>query len=163
MFVAIPTPVELLWSSLYLTRPVPGAGHGPGHCMGFALLASPVLPKTRWREGNEEEKHTLSSSFVPVCHKCCWLSAAWACVTSPSALCSLSVSEVCRDKGNNGGIALTVLGRMCKKLNLDGKSIPSSCRTLNYSVLEENHQSILICSQRSFKLLQEYFYLMLRF
>lgn len=137
--------------------------HGTGYCMGFALLSSPVLPKTG---GGEKEMKKKNTPCLPLLFP--FATSAVGCQLPESVSLHPLLSAVCPCQRCAGikdwEIALKILGKMCKKWNMDGKSIPSTCRTLIYSVSEENHQSMLVCSQRSFTfLLQEYFYSILRF
>lgn len=105
----VPSRVELILSSLYFTRSVPGAGHSIAGSQHFRVVVNTLhglflisvhsssAYNWSWREGNE--KCTLSFSLVPISHKSCWLSAACISVTSSSASAVLPMSEVCRNKG----------------------------------------------------------------
>lgn len=71
--------------------------HGTGHCMGFALLSSPVLPKTG---GGEKEMKKKNTPCLPLLFPfaTCALAVSCLCLCH-FTLCSLSMSEVCRNKG----------------------------------------------------------------
>lgn len=121
--------------------------------MGSSVfLSSPVLVKTGAGENETKEKNTpcLSLLFLfPTSPAGCQLPAFLSLHPLLSAVYSCQRCAEMKD----WGITVRILGKMCKKLNLDGQSIPSTCGILTYSVSEENDESILVCSQRSFKLL----------
>lgn len=97
------------------------------HCMGFSLFLSiPVLLPTGVGEKEMKKKNTPCLSLLfpfstsPVG---CQLPAFLSLHPLPLQFCPCQRCAEIKD----WGIAVRNLGKMCKKLNWDAKSLPSSC------------------------------------
>lgn len=133
----VPSCVELILSSLYFTRSVPGAGHSIAGFQHFRVVVNTLhglflisvhsssAYNWSWREGNEKEKHACLSLLFPfpTSPVGCQLPAFLSLHPLPLQFCPCQRCAEIKDRG----IAVRNLGKMCKKLNWDAKSLPSTC------------------------------------